>query len=366
MDTNDDAMAPIEWHRVKLPAGVMAEINRRSDAKGFAQAGGFLLVLGLVAAAACHAAYHGWPWWITLLLIYLYGTVHSFLVQGFHELCHGTVFKSSWLNAMFLRIYSFLAHFNYVHFQESHRQHHRYTLHQPGDLEVTLPIRWGFKWLLRTQFINIPSLWQNWRTLWRASSGQIIGEWNLRLFPNSPGSRRGEFIRWGRTLLIGHAAIALVAIITGQWIILPLVTFPYAYGTWLQFLCNATQHVGLQDKVPDFRLCCRTIYLNPVLQFLYWHMNYHIEHHMYAAVPCYNLGKLHQHIRPSLPPTANGLTATWQQIIGILWLQEQDPDYQYVAPLPVNTLSVLDAPSQAADVGDQRSEMVCALGDEAV
>ena len=34
------------------------------------------------------------------------------------------------------------------------------------------------------------------------------------------------------------------------------------------------------------------------MRFWYWHMNFHIEHHMYAAVPCYNLEKLH-YVRPN-------------------------------------------------------------------
>ncbi len=58
------------------------------------------------------------------------------------------------------------------------------------------------------------------------------------------------------------------------------------YGLWRHWLCNNTRHIGLQDNVPDLRLCCRTIRLNPLVQFLYFHMNYHTEHHMYASVPC--------------------------------------------------------------------------------
>ena len=60
-------------------------------------------------------------------------------------------------------------------------------------------------------------------------------------------------------------------------------------------------------EVPDFRLSTRTFYINDpkrsalnplswpfrLVRFWYWHMNFHIEHHMYAAVPCYNLEKLH-------------------------------------------------------------------------
>ena len=65
-------------------------------------------------------------------------------------------------------------------------------------------------------------------------------------------------------------------------------------------------------EVPDFRLSTRTFYINDpkrsalnplswpfrLVRFWYWHMNFHIEHHMYAAVPCYNLEKLHN-VRPS-------------------------------------------------------------------
>ena len=79
-------------------------------------------------------------------------------------------------------------------------------------------------------------------------------------------------------------------------------------------MCNNTQHIGLQDDVPDFRLCTRTVILNPFFRFLYWHMNYHIEHHMYAAVPCYRLGKLHATIKNDLPHCPRGLYEAWTEI----------------------------------------------------
>jgi fatty acid desaturase len=56
-------------------------------------------------------------------------------------------------------------------------------------------------------------------------------------------------------------------------------------------------------------------------------MNYHIEHHMYAAVPCYNLGKLHKMIR-------HGLVGVWREINAILKKQETDTTYQHEAQLP--------------------------------
>jgi fatty acid desaturase len=169
----------------------------------------------------------------------------------------------------------------------------------------------------------------------RIALGRFEGEWELTLYPESDPVGRKAPVRWARCMILGHALILAASIATGQWILPIMLTFGYQfYGSWLFFLCNNTQHVGLKDNVSDFRLCCRTFTLNPVVRFLYWQMNYHIEHHMYAAVPCYNLGKLHKMIRHELPPTPNGLVGVWREINAILKKQEADPTYQYEAQLP--------------------------------
>jgi fatty acid desaturase len=128
--------------------------------------------------------------------------------------------------------------------------------------------------------------------------------------------------------------ILVVSLLSGWWIVPVVLSLNSFHSNWLFFLCNNTQHIGLRDHVDDFRQNCRTFTCNPVIQFLYWHMNFHIEHHMYAAVPCYHLGKLHRMIRHDLPPCPHGLVATWSEIIAILKKQQEDPEYQHVAPLP--------------------------------
>ncbi|MEJ5170114.1 MAG: fatty acid desaturase, partial [Fimbriimonadales bacterium] len=135
-------------------------------------------------------------------------------------------------------------------------------------------------------------------------------------------------------VLAGHAAVVGVSLASGWWPVALAVTTCRFFAPILQFLTNATQHIGLMDRYPDYRVCCRTIELNPVLRFLYWHMNYHTEHHMYPGVPCYNLGKLHRLVRDQLPPTARGLIRTWLQIRPILRRQAEEPEYRYVPPLP--------------------------------
>jgi len=333
MSAQKNGHVPIEWIRIKIPNDEMSKLNRRSDVRGFIQATGHLLVVACTGTVAFYSASH-WAWWVTVALTFLHGTFWAFLLNGFHELCHGTVFKTKWLNSVFLQVYSFLGQFNYVHFQESHRRHHKYTLHPPGDLEVTLPIRTTLSGFLRTNIIDYRAIVNRPRWLFRHACGKLKGEWNERILPTAGKTRRPEFIRWARIIVVGHLIIVAVSITFKLWMIPVLVTFAPLYGTWLRFLCNETQHVGLQDNVPDFRLSCRTFKLNPFVRFLYWQMNYHIEHHMYAAVPCYNLGKLHRLIEDQLPQSPNGIVAVWREIIGILKRQGRDPSYQYVPDLP--------------------------------
>ena len=146
----------------------------------------------------------------------------------------------------------------------------------------------------------------------KSASGSVSagseGDWENALFPESAVALRRSLFNWARIQLVGQILIVVVSLTFGLWLAPIVITLAPFYGGGLQWLCNNTQHTGLQDRVPDYRLCCRTILLNPFVRFLYWQMNYHTEHHMYAAVPCYNLGKLHEQVkvRPPVLPSRPG------------------------------------------------------------
>jgi len=325
----------ITWYRTKLPPEAVKSLHAKSDLRGAIQTLGYLAVL-VVAGGAAIYSFHHWPWWATVGCVFLYGMFAAFLINAVHELGHGTVFKTRWLNTFFCHLFAFLGWINHEKFQASHIRHHRYTLHPPDDLEVVLPVKLMLWHVLKVGFFNPAYFFQGslFRETLRIAFGRFQGEWELTLYPASDPKSRKVPVRWARLMLAGHTVIIILSLATGWWII-PILTCGYqVYGSWLFFLCNNTQHVGLQDNVDDFRLCCRTFTLNPVLRFLYWQMNYHIEHHMYAAVPCYNLDRLHRMIRHDLPPTPKGLVGVWKEIDAILCRQAVDPKYQYVAPLP--------------------------------
>jgi fatty acid desaturase len=62
-------------------------------------------------------------------------------------------------------------------------------------------------------------------------------------------------------------------------------------------------------------------------------MNWHIEHHMYAGVPCYNLRKLHLELQDDMP-TPRTLLSAWQEMLDTWQHQQVDENYQYDTPLP--------------------------------
>ncbi|MEZ4615726.1 MAG: hypothetical protein R2867_09475 [Caldilineaceae bacterium] len=97
----------INWYRSPLPRTTLNELNQRSDLRGLAQTLGHLGLLMLTGTMAWIAATSGQVS-LLLFLLLLHGTVYAFLLNGFHELCHGTVFRTKWLNTFFLYLFSFL------------------------------------------------------------------------------------------------------------------------------------------------------------------------------------------------------------------------------------------------------------------
>ena len=325
--------ARIEWYRVPIAKERLRALTQRSDLKGWLQTGAFLGMLAVTGGMA-FLAWGRLPWPAVAALVFVHGTFWPFLLNGFHELCHRTVFRSRGLNIFWGHAFSLLSWHNVYWFTGSHMRHHQYTLHPPGDLEVVLPIRLTLRDFLRSAVISPGALRVPIGHAVRLAAGRLEGEWEHRCFPESDPALRRRLFTWARVTLTFHVALTAVSIGFGLWAIPVLVSLTPLYGGWLLFLLNNTQHVGLMNRVPDFRLCCRTIHINPFFRFIYWHMNYHTEHHMYAAVPCYNLHRLHAEIRHAMPPCPRGIVATWRHIADIQRRQKADATYQFRASLP--------------------------------
>ena len=323
----------IKWYRSPIDPADLARLNQRSDWRGLLQTISFLAVLVCSGGMAWYAVDKAHIL-IVIALIYLHGALSAFLVNGFHELCHKTVFKTQALNALFRNIYSFLGWYNHVSFWASHQAHHRYTLHPPDDLEVVLPVDLTLRSYLAFAFINPRGFYLRMKNVILLCFGVIENDWERILFPPENVEGRRALFNWARLLIAGHALIVVFSLLTGWWMLAVLITLAPFYGGGFQYLLNVAQHIGLTDRVNDYRLNTRTIQLNPVLAFLYWQMNFHIEHHMYAAVPCYHLPELHQLVKDDTPVPCRGVIGTWLKVIPILRRQQREPEYMFLPELP--------------------------------
>merc|ERR1719181_2118537 len=75
-----------------------------------------------------------------MLALFVHGTIGSCFLFGTHELAHGTVFRTKWLNKAFLYTYSLLSWWDPFDYAMSHTYHHRYTQFPEADRENLFPL----------------------------------------------------------------------------------------------------------------------------------------------------------------------------------------------------------------------------------
>ena len=352
----------IKWYRCPIDPTVLRELSKPSDFQGFQMALGHLGLWLLTGAVSFYFAVEQ-LWLGFLLTIFLHGTVGTFFSAPHHELCHGTVFKTKCLNEIFLRIFSTLGLQNFHIYKMSHRYHHRFTLHRIADKEVVLPktpsLR--FLYLLQLFTFNITGgfesrgLFPTMRGLFRVAADRMeqpYNEWGAELYAEFPEERL-KAVHWARYLIAVHLGFALFAVLIGYPILILIVSLHPFIGNWLRYFVGAPMHCGLQSDVSDFRKCVRTITLDPISEFLYWHMNWHLEHHMFAAVPCYNLKKLYEAVADDMPKP-RPLISSWKEMLEVVKQQEADPAYEFDTPVP---------PQRTRREKEQQLELEASIGD---
>ncbi len=340
----------VNWYRVKMPPEKLREFSKRSDLQGWFQAGGhfalFLITGGLTYLSWAHEFWPG-----LFVSLFAHGTVASFFSgTAPHELGHGSVFRTKWLNKFFLYLFSLLSWWDPFDYASSHTYHHRYTLHPAGDRENLLPLHpsVGKTFLLQMFTVNIFT--QPGRTFGkgglistvlvtiRSAFGRVgdqkisSNEWLTALHADQPVQHRKSII-WSRILLAFHGLILLISIATGLWVLPLVTTFSSFIGNWLGYFVGLPQHCGLRTNTSDFRKSVRSMKLNPLVEFLYWHMNWHTEHHMYAGVPCYNLKYLARQIADDMPEPRT-MRSAWGEMLEIWKRQQAEPGYQFDTPVP--------------------------------
>ena len=327
----------INWYRTPIDRDLLKRLTRRSDLWGLLQAGSFLLIYGVSVYLTLFFFVRSL--WIPMIAVaYLHCAFHGFLGMeaAAHELSHGTPFKTKGLNEFFYKLFCFLTWNNPLHFRISHMLHHQFTVHRGLDKEVVIePISFTLLDYLSWFLFDF----RKFKMFIFTNIAHAFGHTEVDYFfwdpLLPPGDRRNKKIRnWARFVLIGHLLLLAVFIYFKLWPLIVVVTFGSFFATFLSRGCGIQQHLGLRPGVPDWRVSCRTVKFGPLMSYLYWRMNYHMEHHMYAAVPFFSLPRLHEAISFDTPKSLSGFFRGIKQILQIQKKQRKDPGYTYMPEFP--------------------------------
>ena len=334
-----------QWYRSKMDPDRFRRFSKRNNYKGFFQAGGHL-GLFCITGLSVYLSWSNSYWILFVFAVFIHGTISSFFKgTAVHELGHGTVFETKWLNKFFLYLFSLISWWNPFDYAASHTYHHRYTLHPEGDREVLLPIHpnVGATFLLQMFTFNLITqpgrtfgkgglLSAIWLTILAAfgkngSSDIPANEW-LEAIHSDQSEQKFASIRWSQIQLGFHIFVLILAVSTGLWVLPFIITIPSYTANWLSYFLGLTQHCGLRQNTTDFRKNTRSIRLPKFLEYLYWHMNWHTEHHMYAGVPCYNLRNLADEIKKDMPEPKS-LFEAWKEMLDTWQIQKKKPGLRF-------------------------------------
>ncbi len=319
-------LAEADWYRAPIDPDRLRQLSERTNGRAALHVG---LYVALLVGSGVWAYLSLWSWW-SIPAFAVYGTLYgSSADPRWHECGHGTAFRSPLLNDLVYYPASFMLLRDATLWRWSHVRHHSDTIVVARDPEIILsrPPRAG-DW-----FPNLFNL-KNGPLAMARTVRHALGRISDADRSFVPEREHHRIVREGRLYVALWLAVALWCVLAGSLVPLLFVVGPSFYGAWLVLLLGTTQHLGLREDVLDHRLNTRTVYLNPVLRFLYWNMNYHVEHHMFPTVPTHNLAALHAEIKDDLPPPSPSFVAAYRELVPALIRQHRDPTYEIERPLP--------------------------------
>lgn len=315
-----------DWFRSAVPRKRLKELMRRSDYPAIRDT---LIWLG-VAVGAAGAGIALWGTWAALPCFLVYGVMYGSASDSrWHEAGHGTAFRTRWLDDVVYQIASFCMMRNPTVWRWSHTRHHTDTIIVGRDPEIAAmrPAR------LAKILLNVFGLVDGplgLKTMLINASGRVSADESTFV----PAQERHRVYRTARIWTVLYVAVLVLAVVFRTWLPLVLIGGPRFYGAFMHMIYGMTQHAGLGENVLDHRLNTRTVLMNPINRFIYWNMNYHIEHHMFPMVPYHQLPALHEEVKKDMPEPYPSIWAAYKEIIPAVLRQLKDQTYFIQRALP--------------------------------
>jgi len=322
----EKGLAEADWYQCAVPREKMRELLVRRDGPAIRDT---MLWFAILLASGILTWKLWGTWWVILpyaIYAVFYGTSSD---SRWHECGHGTAFRTDWMNIAIYEIASFMVMRESVLWRWSHNRHHSDTIIVGRDPEIQVPRPPNL--LLHVLSLFAVGVYRiHFTSLFRHALGRIPeGEQTF-----IPATEFHKVYRNARLYLAIYAVVIAAAIFWHSWLPIFLFVLPQFFGTWLMIVHNTPQHAGLAENVLDHRLNCRTVYMNPISRYIYWNMNYHVEHHMFPLVPYHALPRLHAVVKDDCPTPYPNILSAWREIIPTVLRQVKDPGYHVKRKLP--------------------------------
>jgi len=287
--------------RPSLPRELVQELTRRSAWRASIAVLHDLLIL----AAAIAVALYYWPNpLVVLLAVIVIGTRQHALFVIAHDAAHYLLYENRLLNDVVGRTCAMLQGLSMCTYRVIHRMHHNNLY---GELDPDTALHGGYprgrSYLIRKLLKDLSGL-----TAWKTYAYFLGGapalntKTNVALRPLDDTSQKlRDEARTDRNMVIGfHIGLLLLMAWSGHLVqylvlwVLPLVTVVQA----ILRLRAIAEH----GATTDFSSPLTAARTNIAPAWLAWlifphQVNYHIEHHLYASVPHYNLPRLHRELK---------------------------------------------------------------------
>ena len=284
--------------RKALPPEVVRRLTRRSAWRASAAVVHDFAVL----AAAVWAGLYFWPNPLVVFLsILLIGTRQHALFVIAHDAAHYLLFENRLLNEIAGRACAMVQGLSMCTYRVIHRLHHNNLY---GELDPDTALHGGYPrgraYLVKKLLKDLSGM-----TAWKTYAYFLGGAPGLNTATNiavrpldDTSAKLRQEARRDRNAVIAFHVITLVAFAASGYLVQYLVLWVLPLVTVVQAILRL-RAIAEHGATTDFSSPLTAARTNMAPGWLEWlvfphNVNYHIEHHLYASVPHYNLPALHR------------------------------------------------------------------------
>ena len=286
----------------RLPSELLAPLTALDDARSLRAM--LPTLVALVAVPAVAAAV--WTPWVVVPAILAIAALQHAMFVLVHEAAHYRLLSDRRANDAVGRALGALAGISMCTYRIVHRLHHN---HLYGDVDPDIALHGGYPrgraYLLRKLATDLTgrTAWKTYRYFFGVPAANARTATAQRPLDDTPASLRADATRDRRTVIAVQLALPLAALALGGpaglakyallWL-LPALTVLQA----LLRLRAIAEH-GAPAGYGSALVAARTNLAGPLARAVLFphHVGYHIEHHLYPAVPHYRLPELHALLR---------------------------------------------------------------------